>query len=95
MKAQQFGWKGQPANGQIQITQAEWRNTSNVTIEAAELACVQYSASKQPLSQLTYILRGPVGPGQTVNVPPFTLGPEAQGVANMECGIVAVQAANQ
>ena len=95
MKAQQFGWKGQPANGQIQITQAEWRNTSNVTIQAAELECVQFNANSQPLTQLTYVLKGPVGPGQTINIPPFTLGPEAQGVANMQCAIVAVQPANQ
>jgi hypothetical protein len=93
--AQQFAWKGQPSNGQIQITQAEWRNGSNVTIQAAELECIQFGANKQPLSQLTYVLKGPVGPGQTVNVPPFTLGAEAQGVASMQCGIVAVQAANQ
>ncbi len=94
MKAQQFAWKGQPSNGQIQITQAEWRNGSNVTIQAAELECIQYGANKQPLSQLTTVLKGPVQPGQTINIQPFTLGAEAQGVASMQCGIVAVQTGN-
>jgi hypothetical protein len=94
VQAQQFAWKGQPNNGQIQITQAEWRNSSNATIQAAELGCIQYGANKQVLSELTYVLKGPVGPGQTINVPPFTLGAEAQGVASMQCAIVAVQAAN-
>jgi hypothetical protein len=95
VQAQQFAWKGQPTNGQIQITQAEWRNGSNVTIQAAELECIQYGANNQPLSQLTSVLKGPAQPGQTINIQPFTLGAEAQGVTNMKCGIVAVQAANQ
>jgi zinc ribbon protein len=94
VQAQQFAWKGQPANGQIQITQAEWRNGANVAIQSATLMCIQYGANNQPLSQLTYTLNGPVQPGQTVNIQPFTLGAEAQGVANMKCGIVAVQPAN-
>ena len=94
VQAQQFAWKGQPSNGQIQITQAQWRNGSNVTIQAAELECIQYGANNQPLSQLTTVLKGPVQPGQTITIQPFTLGAEAQGVANMKCGIVAVQAAN-
>ena len=92
VQAQQFAWKGQPSNGQIQITQAEWRNGSNVTIQAAEMECIQYGANNQPLSQLTKVLNGPVQPGQTINIQPFTLGPEAQGVTNMKCGIIAVQA---
>jgi type II secretory pathway component PulJ len=94
VQAQHFAWKGQPTNGQIQITQAEWRNGSNVTIQAAELECIQYGANNQPLSQLTKVLNGPVQPGQTINIQPFTLGAEAQGAANMKCGIVAVQPAN-
>jgi len=94
VQAQQFAWKGQPTNGQIQITQAEWRNGSNVTIQAATLMCIQYGANNQPLSQLTTTLNGPVQPGQTINIQPFTLGAEAQGVASMKCGIVAVQPAN-
>lgn len=94
VQAQQFAWQGQPSNGQIQITKAEWRNGSNVTIQAAELECIQYGANNQPLSQLTKVLNGPVQPGQTINIQPFTLGAEAQGVTNMKCGIVAVQPAN-
>lgn len=65
-----------------------------MTIQAAQLECIQYGANNQPLSQLTKVLNGPVQPGQTINIQPFTLGAEAQGVANMKCGIVAVQAAN-
>ena len=94
VQAQQFAWKGQPANGQIQITQAEWRNGANVAIQSATLMCIQYGANNQPLSQLTTTLNGPVQPGQTINIPPFNLGAEAQGVANMKCGIVAVTPAN-
>lgn len=94
VQAQQFAWKGQPSNGQIQITQAEWRNGANVAIQSATLMCIQYGANNQPLSQLTTTLNGPVQPGQTVNIQPFTLGAEAQGVTNMKCGIVAVQPAN-
>ena len=94
VQAQQFAWKGQPSNGQIQITQAEWRNGSNVIIQAAELECIQYGTNNQPLSQLTTVLKGPVQPGQTINIQPFTMGAEAQGVTNVKCGIVAVQAAN-
>jgi hypothetical protein len=94
VQAQQFAWKGQPANGQIQITQAEWRNGANVAIQSATLECIQYGQNNQPLSQLTTTLNGPVQPGQTINIQPFTLGAEAQGVANMKCGIVAVTPAN-
>ena len=94
VQAQQFAWKGQPANGQIQITQAEWRNGANVAIQSATLECIQYGANNQPLSQLTATLNGPVQPGQTINIQPFNLGAEAQGVANMKCGIVAVTPAN-
>lgn len=65
-----------------------------MTIQAAELECIQYGANNQALSQLTTVLKGPVQPGQTITIQPFTLGAEAQGVTNMKCGIVAVQAAN-
>ncbi|MGB6855413.1 MAG: hypothetical protein WBE03_00905 [Terracidiphilus sp.] len=90
VQAQQLAWKAQPANGQIEITQAEWRNGASVTIQSATLECIQYGANNQSLSQLTTTLNGPVQPGQTVNIQPFTLGTEAQGVANMKCGIVGV-----
>jgi hypothetical protein len=81
-------------NGVIQITQAQWRNGSNVIVQAAELECIQYGQNNQPLSQLTSVLKGPAQPGQTITLQPFQLGAEAQGVANMKCGIVAVQTAN-
>jgi len=94
VQAQQFAWKGQPANGQIQITQAQWHNGANVAIQSATLECIQYGANNQPLSQLTSNLNGPVQPGQTVTIQPFVMGTEAQGVTNMKCGIVAVTPAN-
>jgi hypothetical protein len=85
-----LAWKGQPSNGQIQITQAEWRNGAQVAMQSATMMCIQYGANNQPLSQLTTTLRGPVQAGQTIEIQPFTLGAEAQGVTNMKCGIVAV-----
>jgi hypothetical protein len=93
VQAQQFAWKGQPENGQIEITQAQWRNGANVTVQAATLECIQYGSSGQALSQLTRVLKGPAAPGQTITLQPFQLGAEAQGVANMKCGIAAVNLA--
>ena len=94
VQAQQFAWKGQPQNGSLQITQAEWRNGANVTIQSATLECMQYASTRQPISPLETTLNGPVQPGQTVNIQPFVMGALAQNTANVQCAIVAVRAAN-
>jgi hypothetical protein len=76
------------------ITQAQWKNGSNVTVTAAELECVQVSAQGQGLTKFQTVLNGPSQPGQVIAFPTFTIGAEAQGAAKVDCGIVAVQTAN-
>jgi hypothetical protein len=94
VQAQQFTGHYAAANGYIQISQGEWLNGSNVPLAAAELGCVQVDANGQNLTQNQATLPGPAQPGQTVAIPTFQLGAEAQGVAKVNCAITAVAAAN-
>jgi hypothetical protein len=90
VQQQQFAWKGAPESGYVEITQAAWRNGSNVTIQSATLECVQLNANNQALTQMQTTLNGPVGPGQTMTFPQFQMGQLAQGVSQVKCAIVAV-----
>jgi hypothetical protein len=94
VKAQQFVGRYDGVNGYIQISQAQWRNGANVAIQTATLECIQYTAAGQPITQMQTTLRGPAQPGQTLSFSPFQIGAEAQGVAKVNCGIVAVTPAN-
>jgi hypothetical protein len=94
IQAQQFSGRYSAANGYILISQGQWRNGSNVPLEAASLECQQVSAAGQVISQNQTTLNGPAQPGQTVTFQPFQIGAEAQGVAKVNCAIVAVATAN-
>jgi hypothetical protein len=93
--AQKFtegGYNG--VNGQIQVTQGQWLNGSNVPLAAAELGCEQMDANGQNLTQDQVTLPGPAQPGQTVNLQTFSIGAEAQGAAKVNCKITAVETQN-
>jgi len=95
VQQQQFTWKGAPENGYVEITQAQWKNGSNVTIQSATLECAQFNAQKQMLSHMQTTLNGPLSAGQTMSFPQFQMGQLATGVAGVECAIIAVNPATQ
>ncbi len=93
--AQKFtegGYNG--VNGQIQVTQGQWLNGSNVALQAAMLGCQQMDANGQNLTQNQVTLTGPAPPGATVNLATFSIGAEAQGAAKVNCKITAVETQN-
>jgi len=81
-------------NGQIQVTQGQWLNGSNVALAAAELGCEQMDANGQNLAQDQVTLTGPAAPGATVTLPTFSIGAAAQGAAKVNCKITAVETQN-
>ncbi len=85
-------WKAQ--NGSIEITQAQWKNGSAVTIQTAIMETQQVSAAGQIIAQNQSTLNGPVQPGQTVTLSSISMGATAQGVTQVNCGIVGVTPAN-
>ena len=93
--AQKFTEGGYNAvNGQIQVTQGQWLNGSNVPLQAAMLGCEQMDANGQNLTQDQVTLTGPAPPGATVTLPTFSIGAEAQGVTKVKCAITNVEAEN-
>ncbi len=81
-------------NGQIQVTQGQWLNGSNIPLAAAMLGCEQMDANGQNLTQNQVTLTGPAAPGATVNLATFSIGAEAQGAAKVNCKITAVETQN-
>ncbi len=81
-------------NGQIQVEQGTWLNGSNVALAAAMLGCEQMDGNGQNLAQDQITLTGPAQPGQTVNLPTFSIGATAQGAAKVNCKITAVETEN-
>jgi len=94
VQAQQFAGRWDGVNGYVQVSQAQWRNGSNVIMQSATLGCAQYAASGQVITQMQTTLNGPAQPGQTISFGPFQMGQMAQGLANVKCGIVGVNPAN-
>lgn len=93
--AQKFTEGGYNAvNGQIQVTQGQWLNGSDIPLAAATLGCEQMDANGQNLTQDVVPLTGPAAPGATVNLATFSIGAEAQGAAKVNCKITAVEAQN-
>ncbi len=81
-------------DGQIQVTQGQWLNGSNVPLQAAMLGCEQMDANGQNLTQDQVTLTGPAAPGATVSLPTFSIGAAAQGAAKVNCKITAVETEN-
>jgi hypothetical protein len=93
--AQKFTEGGYNAvNGQIQVTQGQWINGSNIPLAAAQLGCDQMDANGQDLTQDQVTLTGPAPAGGTVTLPTFSIGAEAQGAAKVNCKITAVETQN-
>jgi hypothetical protein len=91
---QQLTCRWQAANGNIEITQAQWQNGANVAIQAATMEIQQVSAAGQIIAQNQTTINGPVQPGQTVTLNSIQMGAAVQGVTSVNCGIVAVTPAN-
>jgi hypothetical protein len=81
-------------NGYVQVSQAQWMNGSNVTIQSATLGCEQLDANGQGLAQDPVTVTGPAPAGQTVTLRTFQIGAVAQGAAKVNCGFTAVTPAN-
>jgi len=90
VQQQQFAGRWVPQNGNVEVENAQWRNASNVNIQSATLECVQYASTGIVIFQITTVLNGPTAPGATSSFPPFAMGAIQQGMAKVQCGIVAV-----
>jgi len=90
VQAQQFAGRWDNVNGTIQVSQAQWRNGANVSLQAATLECGQFAQTGQMITHMQTTLNGPAQPGQTVTFPTFQMGQLVQGVAKVQCGIVGV-----
>lgn len=91
---QLLSWQANAVNGSVQISQLQWRNGANVTIQSATFECIQYGQTGQAITQMQTTLNGPAQPGQTISFPTFQMGAMAQGVTKVNCGIVAVNPAS-
>jgi hypothetical protein len=91
---QQLACRWQAVNGNIVITQAQWTNSSTVAIQAASMEIQQVAAAGQIVAQNQTTLTGPVQPGQTQTFNTIQMGAAAQGVTQVNCGIVGVTPAN-
>jgi hypothetical protein len=87
---QVFSGRWDAVNGTIEITNAQWRNNSNVNIQSATLECVQYAANGSTITQMSTTLNGPTPPGTTSTFGPFPMGAIQQGMAKVNCGIIGV-----
>ena len=90
VQQQQFAGRWVAQNGNVEVEDAQWRNASNVNIQSASLMCVQYASTGTVIFQTTTVLNGPTAPGATSSFPPFAMGAIQQGMAKVQCGIVAV-----
>jgi len=91
LSAQKFTASFNEVNGQIQVTQGQWTNGSNVTVASITLGCVQMDANGQNLVQSTHTISGPAPPGAVSSVSTFAMGDAAQGVAKARCDITGAQ----
>ncbi len=96
-QAQRFTCSAAPQNGQVVVSQAAWTNGANVTVQTAELACLQYDSNGNAIdaSMWKQQVNGPLAPGQTMNMQPFQIGAVQQNAYGAVCAIVQTQAAQQ
>ncbi|MGB0082499.1 MAG: hypothetical protein WBP90_13320, partial [Terracidiphilus sp.] len=91
---QKFSGSYTESNGEVEVVQGRWQNGSNVAVASVTLACEQMDANGQNLAQSTKTLDGPAPPGAIQNVPTFSIGAAAQGVAKANCAITGAQTQN-
>ena len=95
VQMQQFSGQWGAANGYVQISNARWVNRSNVNLASAVLECDQYAQNGEVLSQQRANLTGANQAGGTWAAnSSFNMGQAAQGLSNVNCGIVAVTPAS-
>jgi hypothetical protein len=92
--AQKFSGSYAEANGQVEVAQGRWQNGSNVPVASVTLVCEQMDPNGQNLAQSTKTLDGPAPPGAIQDVPTFSIGAVAQGVAKANCVITGAQTQN-
>ncbi|MGD0347179.1 MAG: hypothetical protein ABSA85_10510 [Terracidiphilus sp.] len=93
--AQKFTGSYNAVNGQIQVSQGQWINGSQIAIAAVKLGCTQLDGNGQTLTQDPPVtLTGPAPPGGTVSLPTFSIGAEAQGAAKVNCQITDAETTN-
>ncbi len=94
VQLQKFTGRWDNISGIVQISNALWRNNSNVTIQSATLECAQFAANGTMMTHAQITLNGPLQPNGTDSFKPFTMGAIQQGLAKVDCGIVDVTPAN-
>lgn len=90
LRLQEFSGRWDPVSGMVQISNAVWRNNSNVAMQSAMLECVQYAVNGRAITQSQIRLNGPVRPGGADSFQPFTMGAISPYMARVNCGIVSV-----
>jgi hypothetical protein len=86
-------------NGDVQLTNQQWANQSNVSIQSADLECDQYNQSGSDLAQkhvqLTDQTGAAVKAGETEQFGNLDIGAAVQGLTKVNGGIVGVTPAAQ
>ncbi len=81
-------------NGDVQLSNQQWVNQSNVAIQSADMECDQYDQNGSDLAQkhvqLTDQTGAAVKPGETEQFGNLDIGPAVAGLTKVNCGIVAV-----
>ncbi|MGA3333229.1 MAG: zinc ribbon domain-containing protein [Terracidiphilus sp.] len=90
VQLQKFTGRWDNISGIVQISNALWRNNSNVTIQSATLECAQFAANGTMITHAQITLNGPLQPSGTDSFKPFTMGAIQPGLARVDCGIVGV-----
>ena len=81
-------------NGDLHLSNQQWVNNSQTTIQSADLECDQYDQTGADLAQkhvdLTDQTGAAVKPGTTEQFGDLDLGPAVTGLTKVNCGIVGV-----
>ena len=90
-KLQVFTAHWDAVNGFISISNAQWKNTSTVTIQSANLECDQFDAKGTDLDEMQTTLNGPVPAGDTFTFPTFQMGAVAANLDHVTCSIMHIK----
>jgi hypothetical protein len=86
-------------NGDVHLSNQQWVNNSNTTIQSADLECDQYDQSGADQAQkhvdLTDQTGAAVKPGTTEEFGDLDIGAAVTGLTKVNCGIVGVTPATQ
>jgi hypothetical protein len=80
------------ANGDVQLNSGSWANNANVAVQSVDMECDQYDQKNTDLAQKHITLytqnQTPLPAGDAEQFNSIDIGPAAQGVAAVKCGIL-------